>query len=336
MRAMVLESPAKIASRPLVARELAEVEPAVGELLLRVSACGVCRTDLQICEGDLAARTLPIVPGHQIVGRVEACGGGVSANDWKVGDRAGVAWLAGADGQCAQCRAGRENLCARAAFTGWDRDGGYATFARVRADFALRIPDAFSDLDAAPLLCGGVIGYRALRRAHVGPGERGMRVGLYGFGASALLALQVARFWGCRVFVATRSQEEQERARALGAEWAGGYEDSPPEPLDAAVTFAPVGSVVHRALEALDRGATLAINAIHLDVLPAMPYADLWWERSIASVANFTRDDARAFLDLAARIPIRTEHEDHPLADANLALERLAKGSVRGAAVLVP
>jgi propanol-preferring alcohol dehydrogenase len=206
----------------------------------------------------------------------------------------------------------------------------------VRADFALRIPDAFSDVDAAPLLCGGVIGYRALRRARVGPGERGMRVGLYGFGASALLALQVARYWGCRVFVATRSREEQERARSLGAEWAGGYEDAPPEPLDAAVTFAPVGSVVHRALQALDRGATLAINAIHLDMLPSMPYADLWWERSIASVANFTRDDARSFLDLAARIPIRTEHEDHPLADANLALERLAKGSVRGAAVFVP
>ena len=293
MRAMVLESPAKITSRPLVARELADVEPADGELLLRVSACGVCRTDLQICEGDLAARTLPIVPGHQIVGRVEALGGGVSESEWRVGDRAGVAWLASADGRCAQCRAGRENLCERATFTGWDRDGGYATFARVRADFALRIPDAFTDVDAAPLLCGGVIGYRALRRARVGPGEPGMRVGLYGFGARALLALQVARYWGCRVFVATRSKEEQERARSLGAEWAGGYEDAPPTPLDAAVTFAPVGSVVHRALKALDRGATLAINAIHLDVLPAMPYADLWWERSIASVANFTRDDAR-------------------------------------------
>jgi propanol-preferring alcohol dehydrogenase len=336
MRAMVLESPAPIASHPLRARELADVEPAAGELLLRVAACGVCRTDLQICEGELAARTLPIVPGHQIVGRVEALGGGVSTSEWKVGDRVGVAWLASADGRCAQCRAGRENLCERATFTGWDRDGGYATFARVRADFALRIPDAFSDVDAAPLLCGGVIGYRALRRAGVGPGRPGMRVGLYGFGASALLALQVARFWGCRIFVATRNAREQERARSLGAEWAGGYDDTPPEPLDAAVTFAPAGSVVHRALKALDRGATLAINAIHLDGLPAMPYADLWWERSIASVANFTREDARAFLDLAARVPIRTEHEDHPLKDANVALERLGSGQVAGAAVLVP
>jgi alcohol dehydrogenase, propanol-preferring len=338
MRAMLLESPASIASHPLRARDRADVQPGDGELLLRVAACGVCRTDLQICEGDLAAHALPIVPGHQIVGRVEAIGAKVPASAWKVGDRAGVAWLAGACGECAACRSRptRENLCERAVFTGWDRDGGYATHARVRADFALRVPDRFTDVDAAPLLCGGVIGYRALARAHVGPDRTGMRVGLYGFGASALLALQVARFWGCRVFVATRSKVEQERARSLGAEWAGGYDDAPPEPLDAAVTFAPVGSVVHAALKALGRGATLAINAIHLDELPAMPYADLWWERSIVSVANFTRDDARSFLDLAALIPIRTEHEDHPLADANVALERLAGGQVRGAAVLVP
>jgi propanol-preferring alcohol dehydrogenase len=335
MRAMILDTPSPAASHPLHERELADIGPAPGELVLRVAACGVCRTDLQLCEGDLAPHTLPIVPGHQIIGRVVALGADVRG--WKLGDRAGVAWLASTCEECAQCRAGRENLCECATFTGWDRHGGYATHAHVSADFALRVPDAFDDAGAAPLLCGGVIGYRALRRAGVGPDvERGMRVGLYGFGASALIALQVARFWGCRIFVATRSRAEQARAIALGAEWAGGYDDAPPTKLDAAVTFAPAGSVVHQALKALDRGATVAINAIHLDALPSMSYADLWWERSISSVANFTRTDARELLDLAARIPIRTEVEPHPLRSANVALERLASGQVRGAAVLVP
>jgi propanol-preferring alcohol dehydrogenase len=331
MRAMLLESPAPIDQRPLRAVELPDPEPAAGEIALRVVACGVCRTDLQICDGSLAARTLPVVPGHQVVGYVEAIGRGVE--EWRVGDRAGAAWLGGTDGACPFCRSGRENLCPRAEFNGWDRNGGYATRVVVRADFALRIPPSFADTDAAPLLCGGVIGYRALKRARV---VAGAKVGLFGFGASALLALQVARHWGCRVFVCTRSAEEQARARALGAEWAGDYDTKPPEPLDAAVTFAPAGYVVHRALAALDRGATVAINAIHLDELPRMPYADLWLEREIASVANFTRDDARELLDLAATIPIRTEYETHALADANEALGRLWRGEVRGAAVLVP
>jgi propanol-preferring alcohol dehydrogenase len=256
---------------------------------------------------------------------------GPEVEDWRVGDRAGVAWLGGADGTCAQCRAGRENLCEEARFTGWDRDGGYATHALARADFAHRLPDGFPDLDAAPLLCGGVIGYRSLRRSGIEPGGK---LGLFGFGASATLAIQVARHWGCRVFVCTRSAAEQERARALGAEWAGGYDDPPPEALDAAVTFAPAGSVVLAALRALDRGGTVAINAIHLDRVPEIAYADLWWERSIRSVANFTREDARAFLALAARVPIRPEYETHPLSAANVALARLARGEVRGAAVL--
>jgi propanol-preferring alcohol dehydrogenase len=299
-------------------------------LLLRVAACGVCRTDLQLCEGDLALHKRPVVPGHQIVGRVEAVGAGV--RDWSVGDRAGVAWLAGADGTCDKCRSGRENLCERATFTGWDVDGGYATHAVVRADFALRLPDGFDDLSAAPLLCGGVIGFRSLKRSGIQPGGR---LGLYGFGASALIALQIARHWNCRVFVATRSPAEQERARALGAEWAGGYDDRPPEPLDAAVTFAPSGAVVHAALRAVDRGATVAINAIHLDRMPEMPYDDLWWERRLASVANFTRADAVEFLTLAAQIPVRTSFETHPLTDANAALARLSRGEVRGAAVLI-
>src|SRR4051812_5192991 len=330
-RAMLLERGAPAVAGPLRAVEREPAAPAAGMLLLRVAACGVCRTDLQLCEGDLELHKRPIVPGHQIVGRVDAVGAAVDG--WRVGDRAGVAWLAGTDGVCDKCRSGRENLCARATFTGWDVDGGYATHAVARADFALRIPDGFDDLSAAPLLCGGVIGYRSLKRSAVAPGGR---LGLYGFGASALITLQIARHWGCRIFVVTRSAAERERARSLGAEWTGGYGDPPPEPLDAAITFAPSGDVVRAALRAVDRGATVAINAIHLDRLPEMPYEDLWWERRLASVANFTRADAREFLALAAEIPVRTSFETHALADANVALACLSRGEVDGAAVLVP
>jgi len=327
--AMVLERPAPAAEGPLrrTPREIGAPPP--GMIRIRVAACGVCRTDLQLCEGDLAPRRLPVVPGHQIVGRVEAIGAGVS--EWAPGDRAGVAWLAGTCGVCAFCRSDRENLCAGATFTGWDVDGGYATHATARADFAYRLPDGFDDLSAAPLLCGGIIGYRSLARSGIQPGGR---LGLYGFGASALVTIQVARHWGCRVFVATRSAAERARAQALGAEWTGGYGDRPPEPLDAAITFAPSGDVVRAALQAVDRGATVAINAIHLDRLPEMPYEELWWERRLASVANFTRKDARELLDLAARIPIRTTFETLPLGDANLALDRLKRGDINGAAVL--
>jgi propanol-preferring alcohol dehydrogenase len=250
---------------------------------------------------------------------------------WNVGDRAGVGWLGGADGACRFCRSGRENLCPAAQFTGWDRDGGYATRMTVRADFALPLPPAFDDRAAAPLLCGGVIGYRSLKVAGIEPGGR---LGLYGFGASALLTLQVARHWGCEVAVATRSPAERARAAALGAAWVGGYDELPPFPLDAAITFAPAGAVVIAALRALDRGGTVAINAIHLDRMPEFSYDLLWLERSIRSVANFTRADAVEFLRLAAMIPIRTETEAFPLAAANDALARLAAGRVTGAAVL--
>jgi propanol-preferring alcohol dehydrogenase len=329
MHAMRLMHAGRADAEPLRPIDMADPVPGMGELLLRVSACGVCRTDLQLCEGDLAPHKLPVVPGHQIVARVEAMGPGVSG--WQKGDRAGVAWLGGTDGMCAHCQSGRENLCVGAEFTGWDRDGGYATHVVARADFVLRLPEKFADLDAAPLLCGGVIGYRSLKVSRIAPGER---LGLYGFGASASLAIQVARHWGCRIFVCTRSQAERERARALGAEWTGDYDERPPEPLHAAITFAPAGNVVLAALKALDRGGTVAINAIHLDRVPEFAYADLWWERSIASVANFTRDDAREFLALAATIPIRAEREVHALDDANVALQRLSRGEVRGAAVL--
>lgn len=362
MRAMVLERPDRVAAHPLVAKDIARPAAAPGMLVIRVHACGICRTDLQLCEGDLAARKLPIVPGHQIVGTVESVGEGVGAAEeraetegetdlegaregdragkegqcrqvWRPGDRAGVAWLAGACGVCALCRSGRENLCTQARFTGWDMNGGYATHVAVAADFALRLPSGFDDRSAAPLLCGGIIGYRSFKRSGAQPGGT---LGLYGFGASALITIQVARHFGCRVFVATRSERDRARARQLGAEWVGGYDDRPPEPLDAAITFAPSGDVVRAALGALGRGGTLAINAIHLDRLPEMPYAELWWERGLVSVANFTRADAREFLELAARIPIRTAIETHRLEDANAALQRLRAGLVDGAAVLVP
>jgi alcohol dehydrogenase, propanol-preferring len=331
MRTLVLERPAPAASAPLELRDLPRPVPGPGEVLLRVAACGVCRTDLQIAEGDLAARRLPIVPGHQIVGRVEELGAGTEG--WSLGDRAGVTWLAGADGTCVHCRAGRENLCVSATFTGWDRDGGFAELATVRADVAVRLPETIDDIAAAPLLCGGVIGYRALRVCGI---ESGGRLGLYGFGASARLAIQVAVHWGCKVFVCTRSEAERQRALELGADWAGGYDDAPPEPLDAAITFAPSGDVVVAALRALDRGGTVAVNAIHLDRVPEFPYDLLWWERCIRSVANVTRRDAREFVELAAEIPVRADVEVHPLADGNLALQRIASGDVRGAAVLVP
>jgi alcohol dehydrogenase, propanol-preferring len=330
MLAMVLRRPGPAATAPLEAADLPDPVPGEGEILLAVSACAVCRTDLQLCEGDLEARRLPIVPGHQAVGRVAAVGRGAAG--WREGDRAGAYWLAGADGTCRYCRAGRENLCERAAFTGWDRDGGFAERMLVRAEYAARLPDGPDDQALAPLLCGGVIGYRALRLTGIGPGGR---LGLYGFGASALCTIQVAVHMGCEVYVATRSERERASARELGAVWTGGYEERPPEPLDAAITFAPVGSVVVAALAALDRGGVVVVNAIHLDRLPEMPYELLWWERSIRSVANVTRADAAEFLALAAEIPVRTAVEPHPLEDANLALSRLAGGEVRGAAVLV-
>ncbi len=331
MRALVLDRPGPAASAPLRPADVADPVAGPGELVLRVTACAVCRTDLQICEGDLAPRRLPTIPGHQAIGRVAALGAGVTG--WVVGDRAAIGWLGGVCGICRACRAGRENLCPDAVFTGWDLDGGFAERIAVRADFALPVPAGFADLDAAPLLCGGVIGYRSLLVSGIRPGGR---LGLYGFGASALLAIQVARHWGCEVFVATRSGRERERALALGAAWAGGYDDAPPVPLDAAVTFAPAGSVVVAALRAVDRGGTVAINAIHLDRVPEMAYEHLWWERSLRSVANYTRADARAFLALATDIPVRTEIEIHPLEDGNRALARLAAGQVDGAAVLVP
>ncbi len=329
MRAHVLDHPAPIDGDPLRIETRVTLDPAPGDLVLEVAACAVCRTDLQIVEGDLAPRQLPIVPGHQVVGRLAKVGRDVVG--WREGDRAGVAWLASTCGVCDQCRGGRENLCRAARFTGWDVDGGYATQITVRADFALRLPDGFDDLAAAPLLCGGVIGFRALERSGIAPGGR---LGLFGFGASALLAMQVARSWGCEIHVRTRSGRESGTAMELGAASVGRY-DEPTPPLDAAVTFAPSGDVVLAALRSLDRGGTVAINAIHLDRIPEFPYEWLWWERSIRSVANVTRDDARRFLELAASIGIQTRVQRFPLDDANLALRGLARGELVGTGVLV-
>jgi alcohol dehydrogenase, propanol-preferring len=330
-RAQQLRRPGPVETGPLVTIDDHHPIPGDGEIAITVGACGVCRTDLQLVEGDLTARRLPVIPGHQVVGRVLSIGDGVE--QWRVGDRVGVAWLAGTCGDCDQCRSGSENLCADAVFTGWDRDGGYAETMTARADFVFPVPETFSDVEAAPLLCGGVIGYRSLRISGIVPGGR---LGLYGFGASALLAMQVALHWGCEVYVATRSGRERERAVELGAVWAGSYDDPPQVALDAAVTFAPVGSVVVAALRAVRPGAIVAINAIHLDEIPAFDYDLLWRERALRSVANFTRRDAEEFLALAASIPIRTIVDVYPLADANTALADLARGHVTGAAVLVP
>ena len=336
---MVLEKPAPIVEQPLILKRQ-RPSPGPGEILLEVSASAVCRTDLQIVEGDLPARRLPIVPGHQVVGRVAGVGDGVRG--WQVGERAGVTWLAGSCGECAACQSEHENLCPLAVFTGWDRDGGYADAMTVATDYAVDVPDRFTDREAAPLLCGGVIGYRALRLAGVPgigdmPPTDGYRLGLYGFGASASLAIQVAVHLGCRVHVASRAAADLERARDLGAESFGGYADAPPIALDAAITFAPVGSVVIDALRALASGGTVVINAIHLDQVPAFDYDLLWLERGLRSVANVTRRDAREFLALAAEIPIQTTGHVYRLEDASQALADLAVGRIgAGAAVLLP
>ena len=346
MRVMELREPAPAGQEPLHLAERPLPEPGPGEIRVQVAASAVCRTDLQLAEGDLEAHRLPIVPGHQVVGHVTEVGPGVT--EWQVGDRAGVTWLAGSCGTCPYCTTGRQNLCRTATFTGWDRDGGFAEEMTVRSDVAVRIPERFTDLDAAPLLCGGVIGHRALRLAGV-PGLRPIgtddgsvirsgpfRLGLYGFGASASLAIQEAIHLGCVVHVATRSSAEQARALELGAASAGGYTDPPTEPLDAAITFAPVGTVVVFALHDLAPGGTVVINAIHLDEIPAFPYRLLWEERGLRSVANVTHQDAVDFLELAAAIPIRTTVRRYALADANAALADLAAADIgAGAAVLV-
>src|SRR4051794_29346555 len=324
MRAMVLERPGS----PLVAADRPEPTPGPGQLLLDVAACGVCRTDLHLLDGEVAVPRLPIVPGHQIVARVIKAGPGAGIHP---GRRVGVPWLGWTDGTCRFCQSGRENLCVRARFTGRDIHGGYAERAVADARYCLRLPDDLDDLDAAPLLCAGLIGYRALRFA--GDAER---LGLYGFGAAAHLIAQVAVWQGRRVFAFTREGDEAGRdfALSLGAEWAGASGETPPQPLDAALIFARVGSLVLDALRASDRGATIICAGIHMSDLPPIPYADLWHERSIRSVANLTRHDGEEFLRVAEQVPVRSRVTRYALADANTALDDLRHGRFEGAAVL--
>jgi propanol-preferring alcohol dehydrogenase len=304
-------------------------EPGEGEVLIRVEACGVCHTDLHIAEGELPPHRSEVIPGHQAVGTVAGAGPGVS--DLPVGARVGVAWLHRACGVCAFCRRGLENLCVAASFTGYDVDGGFAEYLTAPAAFIYPIPEAFTAAEAAPLLCAGIIGYRSLRLSDVGPGER---LGLFGFGASAHLALQVARHWGCEVYVFTRGASHRMLAGALGAAWVGRMEDTPPEMVDAGIVFAPSGRVVVEALRHLRPGGTLAVNAVHLDGIPAFDYARLYGERALRSVTNATRDDGRVLLDLAARIPIRPQVERWALDEVNDVLQRMKRGEVQGAAVL--
>jgi propanol-preferring alcohol dehydrogenase len=325
MRAMALERQ----RQPLRPAELPEPELAAGQALLDVRACGVCRTDLHILDGELPEPKLPLVPGHQIVGVVREAGEGVER--FAPGDRVGVPWLGWTCGECRYCRSGRENLCDRARFTGYDIDGGYAEAAVADARYCFPIPDGYPDLQAAPLLCAGLIGYRALRL--VGEAER---IGFYGFGAAAHVLCQVAVHEGRRVFAFTRGgdTDTQAFARRLGAEWAGSSGESPPEQLDGAIVFAPVGALMTAALRASAKGARIISAGIHMSDIPSFPYAELWGERTLGSVANLTRRDGEEFLALAPRVPVQTEVEVYPLEEANRALDDLRAGRFRGAAVL--
>lgn len=330
MRAMLLEKPRPAAENPLRLTELPLPEPAPGEIRVRVRACGVCHTDLHIVEGDLPLPTLPVVPGHQIVGSVDALGAGVS--EFRPGDRVGVPWLYSTCGECAYCRKGLENLCERARFTGFHANGGYAEAMVAPAAFAYALPESFADLEAAPLLCAGVIGYRALKLSNLQPGER---LGLYGFGTSAHIVIQIARHWSSEVYVVTRTESHRQLARQLGAAWAGAAGELPPEPLDAAIIFAPAGKLVPAALRALRKGGTLALAGITMSPIPALEYELLYHERVLRSVANSTREDVRSLLRLATEIPIRTEIEPFQLPEANHALQNLKASKIHGAGVLV-
>lgn len=331
MRAMLLRGPANIGSAPLMPCERPASAPGRGEVRLRVRVCAICRTDLHVIEGELPPKQSPLIPGHQVVGIVDALGPDVS--DLRVGDRVGIAWLRETCGRCRFCTSGRENLCPDARFTGYDADGGYATEAVVPARFAYPIPARFSDEEAAPLLCAGIIGYRALRLSAIQPGQR---LGLYGFGAAAHLAIQVARHWGCEVYVCSLRPEHQALASKMGARWVGAAAAMPPVKLDSAVIFAPAGELVPPALRALDRGGTLALAGIHMSPIPSLDYdEEVFGERTIRSVTANTRQDGIDFLNVAAEIPIRPTTQRFRLDEANQALQALKAGAINGSGVLV-
>jgi propanol-preferring alcohol dehydrogenase len=344
MIAMQLASPAPIESAPLKPVELPVPEPAAGELLVRVRACGVCHTDLHVAEGELTPSKLPIVPGHQVVGAVEKLGASLptGAAGFKIGDRVGIAWLRWTclstlrpprDGACRFCAAGKENLCERAQFTGLDADGGYAQFACVPADFAYPIPEEYRDHEAAPLLCAGIVGYRALRRSGIRPGGR---LGLYGFGASAHIVIQIARHWNCEVYVFTRAERHRMLARELGAAWVGRAQEEPPAKLDSAISFAPAGALVPEMLRALEKGGTVALAGVAMSATPELDYRrHLYHEKTLTSVANATRQDGLDLFALAREARIETRTEQLPLSEANRALRIVKESRIEASAVLM-
>jgi propanol-preferring alcohol dehydrogenase len=327
MRAMVLDKP----QQPLQLRDVEKPRPARGELLVRIITCAVCRTDLHVVDGELPDPKLPLIPGHQIVGYVEEIGEEVNSK-FKVGDRVGIPWLGWTDGECAYCRSNRENLCDRARFTGYTIDGGYAEFTVADARFCFHLPDRYNDVEVAPLLCAGLIGYRSYRKT----GDT-HRLGIYGFGNAARLIAQIALYEGRELFVFTRPGDPvtQQSAKALGAKWAGGSDELPPEKLDAAIIFASVGPLVPAALRALVKGGIVVCGGIHMSDIPSFPYADLWEERIITSVANLTRHDGEEFFNIAPRVPVQTETERFPLEQANVALDRFRAGELKDTAVLL-
>lgn len=327
MRAMVLDKP----QQPLKLRDVEKPTPAKGELLVRVVTCAVCRTDLHVVDGELANPKLPLIPGHQIVGYVEEIGEEVNSK-FKVGDRVGIPWLGWTDGECVYCRSNRENLCDRARFTGYTIDGGYAEFTVADARFCFHLPDRYNDVEVAPLLCAGLIGYRSYRKT----GDT-RKLGIYGFGNAAHLIAQIALYEGRELFVFTRPGDvaTQQSAKALGAKWAGGSDQMPPEKLDAAIIFASVGLLLPAALRALAKGGIVVCGGIHMSDIPSFPYADLWGERVITSVANLTRRDSEEFFEIAPRVPVQTETERFPLEQANVALDRFRAGELKDTAVLL-
>ncbi|HEY1865836.1 MAG TPA: zinc-dependent alcohol dehydrogenase family protein [Candidatus Acidoferrales bacterium] len=329
MKASLLRSPAPIETSPLEFADVPAPQPAEGKVLIRVSMCGVCRTDLHVVEGELPPRKSPVIPGHQVVGVVEQCGR--AARRFEAGARVGVAWLHHTDGTCEYCKAGAENLCDHPTFTGYTVDGGYAEFITAPEDFVYAIPEGFGDEQAAPLLCAGIIGFRALRLSGI---KSGGRLGFYGFGAAAHVAIQVARHWDVEVYASTRDERHQRLARELGAAWTGGTFAEPPTKLDAAIIFAPAGEIVPAALRALRKGGTLVLGGIHMSPIPSFDYDLLYQERVIRSVANNTRRDGEDFLRIAAEIPVRMHTQLFSLRDANRALNALKNDAIPGAAVL--
>lgn len=329
MKACLLNAPARVETNPLQFMEVPAPQPEKGEVLIRVHACGVCRTDLHVVEGELPPQKSPVIPGHQVVGRIEQLGEG--ARRFSNGTRVGVAWLHKTDGVCEYCQRGEENLCDHPTFTGYGVNGGYAEFVVAPEDFVYSIPAQFSDEQAAPLLCAGIIGFRSLRLSGIEPGGR---LGFYGFGAAAHVAIQVARHWNVKVYASTRDARHRKLALELGAEWAGGTFDAPPEKLDAAIVFAPAGEIVPAALAALRKGGVLVLGGIHMSPIPSFSYDLLYQERMIRSVANNTRKDGEDFLRIAAEIPIQMHTRIYPLRDANGALNALKNDAIEGAAVL--